>query len=377
MNYCNAYCQMNSRIISWITTVFLGACITMAASCGKGDDPIKPVNGVLEGPVATDSIPKEVKKVMMADSIDYDLYEQILNDEAHRIGVYSLLRCSDHTSAQGYGILITYGNTVSVFPNIRHGNRPFAEYDDETGILWLKGADIEGTGVLVERIYQMRFGNNGYAYILSTIDPFDMQEAICQRLGYSIKGKEVTFYDNRRAFTTATNREEKMGGFDSNAIWVGEQMTYSAGKKGLTVHITPGVKSITGLVLSYKDMPTINAHVSVTGKNTFAILDMETIKPDPYVGYYQDEDCRSGLNITQNNDDFHYSVKMDIYRLTNLNDGVGIRNNDGIAFTSTDAAGNPISGLVTLKGDTAIVTFTGSTWSLLPNGSEFKYIRKN
>ena len=44
---------------------------------------------------------------------------------------------------------------------------------------------------------------------------------------------------------------------------------------------------------------------------------------------------------------------------------------------TTDAAGNPLSGIITLDADTATVTFTDSTWPLLENGASFTYTRQS
>ena len=46
---------------------------------------------------------------------------------------------------------------------------------------------------------------------------------------------------------------------------------------------------------------------------------------------------------------------------------------EGMLFTATDAAGNPISGVITVEDQIATVTFTDSTWELLENGSAFHY----
>lgn len=54
-------------------------------------------------------------------------------------------------------------------------------------------------------------------------------------------------------------------------------------------------------------------------------------------------------------------MQIGIYRLTSLEDGVGELTADGLLFTATDAAGNPISGIITADGKTATVTFTDST----------------
>ena len=96
---------------------------------------------------------------------------------------------------------------------------------------------------------------------------------------------------------------------------------------------------------------------------------------DPYVGEYMDGELpEPGLTIRLG-EDGQYSVQISIYRLTAILDGVGQDNGDGIFFTATDAAGDPISGTVTLDGRTATLTFTDSTWGYLPNGTSFQFIK--
>ena len=99
--------------------------------------------------------------------------------------------------------------------------------------------------------------------------------------------------------------------------------------------------------------------------------------PKPsYEGVYLDEDNNEpNLYITLRNDG-KYDVRIGIFRLTNLDDGIGTLGADRMEFTATDAAGNPIGGEIILRGDTAEVIFTRSTWSLLENGSKFQYVRR-
>ena len=72
-----------------------------------------------------------------------------------------------------------------------------------------------------------------------------------------------------------------------------------------------------------------------------------------------------------------YVVQIGIPMLTSLDDGVGELTDEGLKFTATDAAGNPISGVITLEGETASVTFTDSTWELLESGSVFNYTKSS
>lgn len=96
-----------------------------------------------------------------------------------------------------------------------------------------------------------------------------------------------------------------------------------------------------------------------------------------YIGEYLDYDCNEpNLEIAKGTDG-KYIVQIGIFRLTTLDDGVGELTPDGLPFTATDAAGNPISGIITVENEIATVTFTDSTWDLLENGSIFKYSKSS
>ena len=95
-----------------------------------------------------------------------------------------------------------------------------------------------------------------------------------------------------------------------------------------------------------------------------------------YEGIYLDEDNNEPNLFITRRDDGKFDVRIGIFRLTNLDDGIGTMGANGMDFTATDAAGNPIGGEIILRGDTAEVVFTRSTWSLLENGLKFQYIRQ-
>lgn len=92
-----------------------------------------------------------------------------------------------------------------------------------------------------------------------------------------------------------------------------------------------------------------------------------------YIGEYSDHDNNEPSLEIAKGDDGKYMIQIGIFRLTSLSDGVGELTAEGINFTATDGAGNPISGVITVDGETATVTFTDSTWSLLEAGSAFQY----
>ncbi len=96
-----------------------------------------------------------------------------------------------------------------------------------------------------------------------------------------------------------------------------------------------------------------------------------------YIGEYLDYDVNEHNLEIAKGDDGKYIVQIGIYRLTTLDDGVGELTPEGMVFTATDAAGNPISGIITVDEQIATVMFTDSTWSLLENGSLYKYSKSS
>lgn len=107
--------------------------------------------------------------------------------------------------------------------------------------------------------------------------------------------------------------------------------------------------------------------------------DATTEMPDDavYIGEYLDSDVgEPNLEIAKG-EDGTYIVQIGIYRLTEISDGVGELTPEGMNFTATDAAGNPISGVITVEDKTANVIFTNSTWTYLENGSAFQYTKSS
>ena len=222
----------------------------------------RPVNGTMEEAVAPGDAPQVVVDLMKHVNID-ECYETLMEDKTTGVSVWSLMKCSDTISSEGYGMVVAKGDVKTALPQLRHGRMPRTRYDAATGELLIVGADTEGTGVNIERVYMLRFDENGYASITNSIDPYEMQEAWCKALTYTIDGQDITFYAEGKPLATVTNHIEDMGGFMDDAIYIGEQISYSI-EGPLTVHVTPGVNFVVGKVLHYDDMPTFSATVTMT-----------------------------------------------------------------------------------------------------------------
>lgn len=91
-------------------------------------------------------------------------------------------------------------------------------------------------------------------------------------------------------------------------------------------------------------------------------------------GVYEDGNDGSTLVLRQKNSNI-YQVEISLFRLTQL-DGVGNPNGNGLTFSAIDGSGEPICGEVLIKGNTARLLITTSTWKYLPEGTAFTFERK-
>ena len=256
----------------WLMVAAVVALCGMMTGC-KGNAQ-RPVNGTFEGSIGKGTAPEAVLDATKKMAVTDERLETVMEDKANGVAVYSLLNCSDEVSSEGYGMLIAKGDVPTAMPQIRHGRMPRARYVAATGDLWIVGSDIDGTGVNVERPYLLRFDADGHADIVREIDPYDIQQALCKVLTYSINGQEITFYAEGKELAKVTNTMEDMGGFMDDAIYIGEQIAY--GIEGpLTVQVTPGVNFVVGKILHYDDMPTISATVTLDENGGITLSDFK------------------------------------------------------------------------------------------------------
>ena len=236
------------------------------------------VAGTLEEPLKPDSAPARILEAM-EKAERYHNYE-IMSDTAHDLCVEAIDEV-DSTPTEGYGIVVEKGAASTSFLNLGNARLPKSRYDAKTGTLWFANCAMWGTGVQVERLYMMRFDKNNKAHIANTIDPYDIQHQLCQRLGYSIEGEQVTLYDSGCEIARATNTVSDMGGFDSEQpLWIGEQIQYDLSGNAPLLLITPGVKFTTGLVLTYDDMPTLAAPLTISNDGKVSIGELKEYEND-------------------------------------------------------------------------------------------------
>lgn len=239
------------------------------AGCKTAHVETKQMAGTMEEPMPSDVMPDDMQQAL-AKATKFHSHE-LMNDTVNAVCVMSIDEM-DETSTEGYGIQVTKGAVSTTFPNIRNTRQPQAKYDAKTGDLWLTSSAMEGTGVRVEWLHQIRFGENDLAYVKTEVNPYGVQQELLQRLAYTIEGETITIYDGDKLLATVTNTVTDMGGFDDEQpLWIGEQLYYDVSGDEPQVVFTPGVKFTTGLVLTYDDMPELSAPMTIDQNGMFTI----------------------------------------------------------------------------------------------------------
>ena len=247
---------------------FLAICLMMAGCKSSGVNTV-PMVGILDMPLQEDSIPANVKNAM-DNAIKFHSHE-IMSDTIANIAVFAIDEI-DQTPSEGYGIMVTKGTETTNFLNIRNTRQPQAKYDAKTGDLWLTSSAMEGTGVHVEWLYQIRFQENGKAYIKTVVNPYNMQQELLKRMGYTIDGESVTLYDQDNVLKTVTNTIRDMGEFDQDKpICIGEQLYYDVNGDKPRVVFVPGLKFATSPMPYYDDMPDLSAPFAIDDNGNYTI----------------------------------------------------------------------------------------------------------
>jgi hypothetical protein len=257
-----------------IIPTFLSICLTTCfISCTGGKD-LKTVNGVLEGSIEVQT-PEQVKQALEKTKKFHEY--AIMEDTVNNVSVWGIGETDEGVSTEGYGIVVVKNATSTTFLDIRNSREPQAFYDTTESSLWFTSPVIEGTGTHVEQLYWMQFSNDDdTARIVTYIDPYQMQQELMKHLRYTIEGEQVTFYANGVTLATATNTITDMGGFDDEQpVWIGEQIRYNLNGGHPCVLFTPGLKFVTGLVLTYDNMPTLSAKVKLEKDGSFTLSDFK------------------------------------------------------------------------------------------------------
>lgn len=258
---------MRKILVIAAAVIFLGGLSVLMNSCQTKQSGVRLVAGTLDAPLPADTAPQHVQeaygKALKVHPFD------ILSDEANSISVCGIGEV-DTTSTEGYGIMVTKGATSTTFLNIRNTRQPMACYDAQTGNLWLTSSAMEGSGVRVEWLYQIRFHDNDSAYVAAVVNPYDVQQALCQRLGYTLDGDSVTLCSLTPDGATPL----------ATLLFIGEQLFYDLAGNQVQLQVVPGVKFADSPVLIYDDMPTLSLPVTLSGEGTPAFGEFQRIASD-------------------------------------------------------------------------------------------------
>jgi hypothetical protein len=296
---------MKKILVIAAAVIFLGGLSVLMNSCQTKQSGVRLVAGTLDAPLPADTAPQHVQeaygKALKVHPFD------ILSDEANSIRVCGIGEV-DTTSTEGYGIMVTKGATSTTFLNIRNTRQPMACYDAQTGNLWLTSSAMEGSGVRVEWLYQIRFHDNDSAYVAAVVNPYDVQQALCQRLGYTLDGDSVTLcsvtpdgvtplatlpqplpiregsdiplHQKSPQEKVTTPLPDREGQGESPLLFIGEQLFYDLAGGQVQLQVVPGVKLADSPVLIYDDMPTLSLPVTLSGEGTPAFGEFQRIASD-------------------------------------------------------------------------------------------------
>ena len=296
---------MKKILVIAAAVIFLGGLSVLMNSCQTKQSGVRLVAGTLDAPLPADTAPQHVQeaygKALKVHPFD------ILSDEANSISVCGIGEV-DTTSTEGYGIMVTKGATSTTFLNIRNTRQPMARYDAQTGNLWLTSSAMEGSGVRVEWLYQIRFHDNDSAYVAAVVNPYDVQQALCQRLGYTLDGDSVTLcsvtpdgvtplatlpqplpiregsdiplHQKSPQEKVTTPLPDREGQGESPLLFIGEQLFYDLTGNQVQLQVVPGVKLADSPVLIYDDMPTLSLPVTLSGEGTPAFGEFQRIASD-------------------------------------------------------------------------------------------------
>ena len=251
------------------------AVLLVMEGCKNSNVNIRQMVGTMDEPVPSDVMPDSILKALNKASRFHN--HSLMSDEANEISIESIdvltqENSSEEFSTQGYGIVITKGAQSVTFTNMRNTRQPMAKYNAQTGDLWLTTSAMEGTGVHVDWLHQIRFGENELAYVKTEVNPYGVQQELLNRMRYTIEGETITLYDGDKQLATVTNTVTDMGGFDNEQpLWIGEQLYYDVSCDEPQVVFVPGVKYTTGLVLTYDDMPELTAPFTIDENGMFTI----------------------------------------------------------------------------------------------------------
>ena len=249
--------------------------LLVMGGCKNRNITTRQMAGTMDEPVPTEVMPDSILTTLDKASRYHN--HTLMSDEANKISVEAIDvltqdGSSEEFSTQGYGIVITKASQSIIFPNMRNTRQPMAKYNARTGDLWLTTSAVEGTGVRVDWLHQIRFGEDDMAFVKTEVNPYGVQQELLKRLRYTIEGKTITLYDGDKQLATVTNTVTDMGGFDNEQpLWIGEQLYYDVSRDEPQVVFVPGVKYTTGLVLTYDDMPELIAPITIDENGMFTI----------------------------------------------------------------------------------------------------------
>lgn len=262
-----------------LLTVLMIAGFFCVAACGSGADKRLPLRGTNDTWYCEPVLPEALLKELGAPIIDGRNYECILDDKVNGVEVWNLMLVPGTDEPAYSGVVIRNNGIATGLPYVLHGYCSSARYDPESSVLWYTGTSSSGTGIHEEELYLIEFNDAGTAYVTCHIEPIPIQDKFLENLSYSVRDSIITVWKADERLFEANALVEDMGGYDENAVWIGEQIRYDISGKRPVAILSPGVKFITGLVLSYEGMPDLCSELDIEkGTSSFGLVEIRVIK---------------------------------------------------------------------------------------------------
>lgn len=143
------------------------------------------------------------------------------------------------------------------------------------------------------------------------------------------------------------------------------------------------IEAQAGDSLNFSYVGTISRTLPIVRQDTLMTVELEPYIPgddeyvynEKYFGRFEDRNDGSVLVISRA--EKGYNVLIRLIRLTEIDGGIGKLEDGKLVFRGTDMSVNPISGTITVNGDTAKLEFTDSTWEYIPVGTTYTFERKH
>lgn len=266
------------KIRHLIVPVIMIAALALCSACGSGSRKHHPVMGTNHIFTCEPILPEAVLQEMKSPNPGSPSYECVLQDSENDVTVWNLMRIPGTEDHSYSGIAIRKGGVITGLPYVVHGYFSSARFDSKTGILWYSGTGASGTGIHKEELYRIEFDASEAARVTCHIEPIPIQERFIKGLTYTVRDSVITLWKDDAPLFETNAMVEGLGEYDREAVWIGDQIRYDISGTTPSAILSPGVRFVSGPVLSYEGMPDLRAELDIKPDSwSFVIINLRTV----------------------------------------------------------------------------------------------------